>query len=68
LNPEALRNGLLEATADAKERGIRGENSRRLVAERFTWQTISAQWQSLYEMIVQGRESRAAREGAFQTR
>jgi glycosyltransferase involved in cell wall biosynthesis len=66
LNHDGLRSGLIEATADSKERGIRGENSRRLVVEQFTWTIISAQWRSLYAKIVQEHESKFTPEGAFQ--
>jgi glycosyltransferase involved in cell wall biosynthesis len=57
LQQGGLRDGLLEATADAAEARRRGANARRLVADRFTWPRISAQLQSLYESLLANSES-----------
>ena len=64
LQPDGLRNGLLEATANATEARRRGEKARRLVADRFTWPQVSAQLRLLYESLLTSRESASADESA----
>jgi glycosyltransferase involved in cell wall biosynthesis len=64
LQQDELRSGLLEATADAAETRRRGDNARRLVADRFTWSRISVQLQSLYESLLTSRESATVGEPA----
>jgi glycosyltransferase involved in cell wall biosynthesis len=55
LNPDGLRKGILEATANPAGLSARGAAARTLVAEQFTWPRIAAQWAAHYERIL-GRE------------
>jgi glycosyltransferase involved in cell wall biosynthesis len=52
LNPEDLRRGLLEATADAAELATRGAAARALVRERFTWPKIAERWSAWYAQLA----------------
>jgi glycosyltransferase involved in cell wall biosynthesis len=64
LQQDGLRNGLLEATADATEARKRGANARRLVADRFTWSRVSAQLRLLYESLLTRHKSAPVAEPA----